>query len=281
MPDRERYPAWTIKLGSVFGRRAVNHAIDPVLNSIRKDHGLPPASAFMFEEQPGDLLNIGMWSPHYRSPAQDDPPSAFVAGFPCAVTDSVGDDQHASANLARFEAWRDERRDPPIAISLGTTASYSGIDQAGLAEALHKQTGRRVVVLAGGDSADTRASGGVLLLGFVPHGLVLPRCHAVVHHGGIGTVAQTLRAGALSITTPFTHDQPDNARRLRRLGLGATIKPRELNADRIAAALDQLESSGAEERVAAFARSIADEDGGANTVEAIERRLAARTRHLP
>jgi rhamnosyltransferase subunit B len=47
-----------------------------------------------------------------------------------------------------------------------------------------------------------------------------PRVLAIVHHGGIGTAAQGLRAGLPQLIRPLFFDQFDNAARLERLGVG-------------------------------------------------------------
>ena len=52
---------------------------------------------------------------------------------------------------------------------------------------------------------------------------VLPKARLLVHHGGIGTTAQALRAGIPQIIVPDRFDQPDNAVRIATLGLGAAI----------------------------------------------------------
>ena len=49
-------------------------------------------------------------------------------------------------------------------------------------------------------------------------------CAALVHHGGIGTSAQGLRAGIPQLVTPVFFDQPDNASRLEALGVGRHIE---------------------------------------------------------
>ena len=46
---------------------------------------------------------------------------------------------------------------------------------------------------------------------YVPFSAILPRCAAIVHHGGIGTCAQALAAGIPQLVSPFGFDQPDNA----------------------------------------------------------------------
>ena len=53
----------------------------------------------------------------------------------------------------------------------------------------------------------------------VDHATVFPRCAAVVHHGGSGTTAATLRAGVPQLLCPFGFDQPAWAERLLWRGL--------------------------------------------------------------
>ena len=59
---------------------------------------------------------------------------------------------------------------------------------------------------------------------YVPSHRSFPNCAAVVHHGGIGTCAQALAAGVPQLTMPLAFDQPDNATRLRRLGVARWVR---------------------------------------------------------
>jgi UDP:flavonoid glycosyltransferase YjiC (YdhE family) len=45
----------------------------------------------------------------------------------------------------------------------------------------------------------------------------------LVHHGGIGSSAQAIRAGIPQIVLPDRFDQPDNALRVAILGLGGAV----------------------------------------------------------
>jgi len=60
---------------------------------------------------------------------------------------------------------------------------------------------------------------------YAPFDLLAPRVAAFVHHGGIGTCAAALAAGTPQLIAPFAFDQPDNAARLSRLGVAATVAP--------------------------------------------------------
>jgi rhamnosyltransferase subunit B len=75
---------------------------------------------------------------------------------------------------------------------------------------------------------------------YVPFSQVLPRCGALVHHGGIGTCAQGLAAAIPQLVMPLAFDQPDNAARLEQLGVGGWVVPSRFTPDRVAGALDIL-----------------------------------------
>ena len=54
---------------------------------------------------------------------------------------------------------------------------------------------------------------------------LLPRCRAIVHHGGIGTTSKAFAAGIPQLVLPLAHDQHDNAARVERLKAGLQAKP--------------------------------------------------------
>ena len=68
---------------------------------------------------------------------------------------------------------------------------------------------------------------------FVPYASVIPQCKAVVHHGGIGTSAQCLRAGVPQLIAPWGVDQWDNSMRLRDLGVALEINEHDLSTEKI------------------------------------------------
>ena len=106
---------------------------------------------------------------------------------------------------------------------------------------------------------------------YVPLGRLLPRCAAIVHHGGIGTTAQGFAAGIPQLTMPMGFDQPDNTTRLHRLGVGGWVVPRQFTGERVAAALQRLLNDG---RVAEACRRwqahMADADPVGETCELLE-----------
>lgn len=69
---------------------------------------------------------------------------------------------------------------------------------------------------------------------------LLPHAALLGHHGGIGTLSQGFASGVPQLVLPLSHDQPDNGRRLERLGAGRSLPPSRLHdtARTIAALLD-------------------------------------------
>jgi rhamnosyltransferase subunit B len=78
---------------------------------------------------------------------------------------------------------------------------------------------------------------------YVPFSKILPRATALVHHGGIGTTAQAIAAGIPQVIHPMAHDQPDNAARVERLGIGASLSPKRFNAGSLAENLNTMITS--------------------------------------
>ena len=62
----------------------------------------------------------------------------------------------------------------------------------------------------------------------------------LVHHGGIGTLSQGLRAGIPQIIMPLAHDQHDNAARIKKLGVGDSLLPRKFTPANLAKTILKL-----------------------------------------
>ena len=103
-----------------------------------------------------------------------------------------------------------------------------------------------------------------------PFSALLPRCAALIHHGGIGTVAQALAAGIPQLVVPVAFDHFDEGRRLDALGLGAAVSRRRFTPARAARILGRLLASPDVTRACADAKArIAASDGIAEACDRI------------
>jgi UDP:flavonoid glycosyltransferase YjiC (YdhE family) len=131
------------------------------------------------------------------------------------------------------------------------------------------------VLLAGPQAGGARAADpDVLVTDYAPHSQLFPRASAVIHHGGIGTAAQALRAGKPQLVVPFFADQPDNAVRLEGLGVARALAEGAYRPDAVARALGQLLRGPHAARAADLSRRLADENGPARAADRIEALLS-------
>ncbi|MBN4003200.1 glycosyltransferase [Nostoc sp. LPT] len=75
--------------------------------------------------------------------------------------------------------------------------------------------------------------------GFIAHDWLFSRAAAAIVHGGIGTIARSLRNGCPVLVEPFAFDQFFNALQVQKLKVGTAMDSEKLTADRVANVLDK------------------------------------------
>ena len=141
-----------------------------------------------------------------------------------------------------------------------------------------RRAGRRGVLLQGwGALQPGRHGNDMLVLDSVPHDYLFERVAAVVHPGGAGTSAASLRAGVPSVVVPGFADQFFWARRLSELGVAPPpLKWRRLSPESLGTSIELATASTPLRQAARAARDrIRSEDGVDRAVATIERYLAA------
>jgi rhamnosyltransferase subunit B len=101
----------------------------------------------------------------------------------------------------------------------------------------------------------------------------------LVYHGGIGTLAQTVKAGIPHLVVPNGHDQFDNGFRIERLGLGRSIPQTSYRAKAVAGAIRaMLEDDELGARCRDYRRRVNSDAALARACELIESLAASRSR---
>jgi rhamnosyltransferase subunit B len=101
--------------------------------------------------------------------------------------------------------------------------------------------GRRAIFLTPyADQVPPGLGDAAMHLAYAPLHRLASRAAALVHHGGIGTLAQGLRAGVPQLCAPVFFDQFDNAERLAALGAGHSLQSRDYRAAVLAPSLESL-----------------------------------------
>ena len=160
----------------------------------------------------------------------------------------------------------------PVYIGFGSMGSRNPEETADLVLQAIAQTGQRAILQSGwGGLAPQDLPAHVFIVNSVPHSWLFPQMAAIVHHGGAGTTAASLRAGVPSIVIPFFGDQPFWGQRVADLGVGpAPILRKKLTIDRLAQAIQTAMSDPVmRQRSAQLGAKIQAEDGLARVVETI------------
>lgn len=194
-----------------------------------------------FHSPDGDLALFPEW---FYAPQPDWPDQVYQHTFPL---EDLTTEQPMPAPLAEFLA----DGAPPILFTAGSAMRH-GVDFFAVAAQVCAESGRRgILATRYPDQLPAELPAGVCAMEYVPFGRVLPHCAAIVHHGGIGTTAQGLAAGIPQVVMPMAHDQPDNAARLVRLGVGRTLPPSEFTVAHLTTALARLIDQPEVQRAAA------------------------------
>lgn len=208
------------------------------LNHFRKEMGLQRVHRIFDRWIHAPGKTIGLFPAWFCTPQSDWPPNAVVTGFPLFDRESDG---LVSPEVKTFLA----QGDPPIVFTPGSGVSHSR-DFFKTSLAACQLIGRRAVLLTKfGDQIPAPLPAWAIQAHYIPLSNLLPMCAALVHHGGIGTTAQGLRAGVPQLVKPILHDQPDNGFRVKSLGAGDVIGHNQYIVKTVAKMLDDMLESRA------------------------------------
>jgi UDP:flavonoid glycosyltransferase YjiC (YdhE family) len=268
------------RAGWALGMALVGRIFDPPVNRVRAEYGLPPRKHWMYtraDNTAARLVAVAV-SPAFCPAPPDWPPFVRETGFLFWDTPT---DWHAPAELSAFFA----APGPVVAVSSGsmsreTAAAFGGFYRESVA-AIQMVGARALVIGAPADALPDPLPEGALALPFAPFSAVYPRCAAVIHHGGIGTTAQALRAGTPQLVVPWAVDQFWTGAQVQRIGAGRSIQRKAYGVDRATPLLrDLLYGPGYRERCAAIAKRIGAEDGVATLCDALDEVLVGARRPI-
>ncbi len=179
-----------------------------------------------FQTESTALFQIGFFPEWFGMRAKDWPENLKLVGFPL---------QNRASSSMRSELDEFiEKQGAPLIFTSGT-----GVKDV---EELFRE-GRKICeqlqlpgLFVGG------ASGAALLqdsslcmhMDYIDFEYALPKALGIIHHGGIGTTAQAIKAGVPQLIRPLKYDQPDNADRIYKLGLGTYVMPERFKAEQVA-----------------------------------------------
>jgi rhamnosyltransferase subunit B len=213
---------------------AIDRLLERPLNDLRRTLALPPVHRVLHRWVHSPDCVIGFFPDWFAAPQADWPAHTHLVGFP--LWDGGGGSLALPSEAQEFLA----AGDAPVVVTPGSAASTAQRFFAESVAALRRLGARAMLVTNFHAQLPRDLPVGVRPFGYLPFSELLPRAALLVHHGGIGTSAQTIKAGIPHLVVPRSHDQFDNGWRLERLELGVSLPERRYRAPAAARALRTL-----------------------------------------
>lgn len=225
----------------------------------RRSLGLPAKVAWRkaCSDDAAVILFSSRW---FSMPQSDWPSNLYLTGFPVPREETIDPETRSFV----------ETLGPPIVCTPGTGVTNS-VGFFRRAATIAANLKRSAVFLSPHIPDEFRGQPNILCRDYLPLGGLLRSASALMHHGGIGTIAEAFRAGCPQIIFPDRFDQPDNAIRVAQLGLGAAIMSDNLpNSQLCDLVREVLKSQHISSQLTTARELMASEDGVANAIEIVE-----------
>jgi rhamnosyltransferase subunit B len=251
-----------------FARYVTRRWPEPVYE-LRHELGLDRGEDPIFDAKHSEQLVLALFSRMLGQPQPDWPANTLISGF--VFYDGDAGKAELPSELNQFLA----AGPPPVVFTLGSAAVLDAGDFYEQSAQTARLLNLRAVLLVGNEPENiprTPIWENICIAKYAPYSKLFPRASVIVHQGGVGTTAQALRAGKAMIVMPYSHDQPDNARRVRRLGVAKVVQRKNYTAERAARMIAGLLGNPRYgERALEVQREMAREDGLKTACDALEK----------
>ncbi len=235
LPCIHRMPFFVRKFFSKILQFYADHYCCPPINTFRKKAGLSePIRDFLTYWLSGPPV-LGLFPQWFAQPQPDWVVQPELMGFPL---ESESDRVAVSEALHEFIS----EGDAPVVCTFGTGMVY-GFERFREVIRMCRETGRRAVLLGPDVDRLEDLPASVMVCRYAELAWLLPRSEVLIHHGGIGTAAEAMRAGIPQLIMPMAFDQPDNAQRIKNLGLGDIMLPRRFTARNLVRTVESITSN--------------------------------------
>ena len=264
-----------------FGRvirrvaRFVSRKWPEPIYELRRELGLPRGANPLFDAKHSPYLVLALFSRVLGVEQKDWPEHTRITGF--CYYDADAGNQALPENLEKFLS----EGPPPVVFTLGSAAVLAAGKFYEVSAKAAIRLGIRAVLLIGTDPRNrlkTALPESIRVAEYAPYSALLSRSAMVVHQGGVGTTAQCLRAGKPMLIMPYSHDQPDNGRRMIRLKVARVMQRANYKPWRVTRKLKaMLADPLLPQQAKSVAQQLSHEDGVRVACDALEE-LYERTR---
>jgi rhamnosyltransferase subunit B len=255
----------------------VDHSLKKPLNDLRASLGLEPVNRLMHRWMHSPQLVIAFFPEWFAAPQPDWPANTHSVGFPLWDAGGDGEDEGNDADADAAAASRAQAEDflsqgsAPIVFTPGSAGSTMHRFFRESVRAAQKVGMRAMLVTNYPEQVQRNLPPSIRTFGYLPFSQVLPQAALLVYHGGVGTLAQGIKAGIPHLVVPHGYDQFDSGWRIEQLQLGRSIPQSRYRASRVAKAIQSILTDGsAAERRRQYASRIDSTGAIAKACDLIE-----------
>jgi len=237
LPLPDWLPVW-LKQGvwAIIDYLMIDPLLKPKLNRFRRELGLSPVSRIFHHWIHSPDLVLGLFPDWFAPPQPDWPPATVLTGFP--LYDDAGDSGLPEPVQSFLEG-----HPQPLVFTPGSANKHGTSFFAEAAHTCQSTNQPGIFLTRYPEQLPQPLPPQTIHCSYAPLSQLLPHCSALIHHGGIGTCSQALRAGIPQLIQPYAFDQYDNGARIEQLGVGRTISRRAFHEKRIIQNLEHLFTS--------------------------------------
>ncbi len=203
------------------------------LNDLRARLGLASVERVMHRWMHSPELVIAFFPAWFAAPQPDWPANTHAVGFP--LWDADGE----TAPLAAAEEFLSAGA-APIVFTPGSAGSTMQRFFNESVKAARQLDLRAMLVTNYPEQVPPNLPANIKVFGYLPFSQVLPRAALLVYHGGIGTLAQGIKARVPHLVVPHGYDQFDSGWRIEQLRLGRSIPQSHYRAARVVRAIESI-----------------------------------------
>jgi rhamnosyltransferase subunit B len=211
----------------------LDRRIKEPLNALRTTLGLGSVDRVMHRWMHSPQLVIAFFPEWFAAAQPDWPANAHTVGFP--LWDADGD----VAPLAEAEEFLNAGA-APIIFTPGSAGSTMQRFFKESVKAAREMGLRAMLVTNYPEQVPKNLPPNIRVFGYLPFSQVLPRAALLVYHGGVGTLAQGIKAGIPHLVVPHGYDQFDSGWRIELLGLGRSIAQSRYRARRVVPMIESI-----------------------------------------
>lgn len=213
-----RKPPWLMKAGYWMGDHLIlDRYLAKSINGLRRSLSLPPVRRIMHKWWWSPDMVLSLYPQWFGSVAPPVDGQWHACGFPLNVNSSGVGEHSQPLDFINANSKR------PLFFTPGTAHRHAKNFFQMAIDVCQSLDMPAILATSHTDQLPKRLPQSICGVGYVPLDQVLPHCHAIVHHGGIGTTAHSIAAACPQVVMPMAFDQFHNGLQVERLGLGQSL----------------------------------------------------------